>query len=105
MSAMSAHLLKQQTDESLLRGLESGLRQHAFHAVGLLLVGVLERSRPTRRLHVVGWMFVAGLILFSGALYVRALTGVHWLAALNPFGGLAFISGWLALIWATWKRE
>jgi uncharacterized membrane protein YgdD (TMEM256/DUF423 family) len=104
MSAMSAHLFKQHVDESLLRGLESGLRQHAFNTVGLLLVGVLERWKPNRRLNVVGWAFVAGLLLFSVALYVRALTGEHWLAALNPLGGFAFIGGWLALVWAMWKK-
>jgi uncharacterized membrane protein YgdD (TMEM256/DUF423 family) len=104
MSAVGAHLLRQHLDESLARGLESGLRQHAFHAVGLLLVGVLERLKPSRRLNVVGWAFVAGLLLFSVALYLRAVTGVHWLAALNPVGGFAFIGGWLALICAMWKK-
>jgi uncharacterized membrane protein YgdD (TMEM256/DUF423 family) len=104
MSAIGAHLLKQHLDEPLARGLESGLRQHAFHAMGLLLVGALERWKPNPRLNIVGWAFVAGLLLFSVALYVRAVTGLHWLAALNPVGGFAFIGGWLALICAMWKK-
>ena len=105
MSAIGAHLLRQHLgDESLLRGLESGLRQHAFHAMGLLLVGVLERLKPRRGLNLVGGAFVAGLLLFSVALYLRAVTGVHWLAALNPVGGFAFIGGWLALICVMWKK-
>jgi uncharacterized membrane protein YgdD (TMEM256/DUF423 family) len=100
MHALAAHLIKRQIEPALVAGFEAALRQHMFHAVGLLVVGLLARQHPSRRLDAAGWAFVAGTLLFSFALYARALTGAQWLAALNPFGGLAFIGGWLLLIWA-----
>ena len=49
-----------------------------------------------------GWLFVAGTIIFSGSLYVLSLTGMRWLGAITPLGGLAFMAGWLCLAWAAW---
>jgi uncharacterized membrane protein YgdD (TMEM256/DUF423 family) len=50
-----------------------------------------------------GWAFVAGTLLFSGSLYALALTGVKWLGAVTPFGGVAFLVGWASLAWAGWR--
>ncbi len=70
-----------------------------YHALGLVGVGLLLRScpGPRRVLSAAGWAFLAGILLFSGSLYLLTLTGQTWLGAITPFGGLAFIVGWVAL--------
>jgi uncharacterized membrane protein YgdD (TMEM256/DUF423 family) len=69
--------------------------------VGLLLGRVA--SDGSLWLHWSGWLFVAGTLLFSGSLYILALTGIRWLGAVAPVGGLAFLAGWVCLAWSAWK--
>jgi len=68
-----------------------------YHGLALLAVGLLSFQHPSRMLNVAGWSFLLGIILFSGSLYLLVLTGVRMLGAITPFGGLAFILGWVAL--------
>lgn len=72
-----------------------------YHALALLAVGLLALHRPCRSLTVAGYGFVAGIVLFSGSLYVLVLTGVTKLGMVTPFGGLAYLVGWGALAKAT----
>jgi uncharacterized membrane protein YgdD (TMEM256/DUF423 family) len=77
--------------------LQTALQYHQFHALALLAVGlVLDRS-PSRWVAAAGWLMVAGTLLFSGNLYLRSILGYHALHAVTPFGGGAFMLGWLAL--------
>lgn len=76
---------------------------HLAHALALGLVGVLAGLRPGVAPSVAVWAFLVGTVLFSGSLYVMSLTGVRVLGAVTPFGGLAFLVGWLALAWAAFK--
>jgi uncharacterized membrane protein YgdD (TMEM256/DUF423 family) len=77
---------------------------HLFHALGLLAVGIVA-------LHIVdsvylkwaGWLMLAGIILFSGSLYVLSLSGLRWLGMVTPFGGLAFIAAWIVFVIAIAK--
>lgn len=71
-----------------------------MHALGLVLVGLLAGRWPTRAVRVAGGLLFAGTLLFSGSLYLLVLTGARGLAWLTPFGGVAFMLGWLALAWA-----
>ena len=75
-----------------------------YHALALLAVGILLPRAPSPALAVAGWLFVAGTVVFSGSLYVLAVTGQRWLGAVTPLGGAAFIAGWLVLAWAVSTR-
>ncbi|HEX8963079.1 MAG TPA: DUF423 domain-containing protein [Rhodocyclaceae bacterium] len=73
------------------------LEYHRWHAVGLMLAGLAAVAFPSSRwFAAAGWLLAAGLVLFSGNLYLRTLAGVHVFHAVTPFGGGAFILGWLA---------
>ena len=82
---------------------DTGLRYHMFHALGLLAVGWASTRWPGPALTASGWLFVAGILIFSGSLYLLALSGHRWLGAVTPVGGLCFLAGWLALAWGVWR--
>ena len=97
--AFAAHGLKGILSEGLLAVFQTGVEYQALHAVALLVVGVLGESAPRRGLRLAGWAFATGILLFSGSLYILALTDIRWLGAVTPFGGTAFLLGWGALAW------
>ena len=77
-----------------------------YHALTLLAVAWAASHWPGSRLPVVaGWLFVAGTVLFSGSLYLLALTGVRWLGAVTPLGGVAFFAGWVCLLLTAWRGQ
>jgi uncharacterized membrane protein YgdD (TMEM256/DUF423 family) len=81
-----------------LENFETAARYNMYHALALLAVGWLALSgRTSTPLNVAGWSFVLVIVLFSGSLYAYALTGLKWLGAVTPLGGLGFLGGWLAL--------
>jgi uncharacterized membrane protein YgdD (TMEM256/DUF423 family) len=88
--AFAAHGLRNRLDARALEVFETGARYHMYHALAMVLCGVLAMSRP-------GWTFQAGIVLFSGSLYALALTDVKVLGAITPLGGLAFLAGWIWL--------
>jgi Protein of unknown function (DUF423). len=105
--AFGTHVLGGRIDPSLLEIWQTGVRYQMFHAVGLAIVGILEDgSNPTRWLRLSGWMMLIGILLFSGSLYLLVATGIRKLGIVAPFGGFAFLFGWLFfMIHATRKRE
>ena len=82
---------------------EVGVRYHMYHALGLLAVAWAADRWTGRWTAAAGWLFVAGIVIFSGSLYLMALTGARWLGAVTPIGGLAFILGWVALALAAMR--
>jgi uncharacterized membrane protein YgdD (TMEM256/DUF423 family) len=101
--AFGAHGLKNRLSAELLATFEVGVRYQMYHAFALLVVAwVLTRWHSVFAV-ASGWCFVIGTLLFSGSLYVLSLSGVRWLGAITPFGGLAFLAGWLLIAWAVWK--
>lgn len=104
--AFGAHALQGRMSADLLSVFETGVRYQMYHALALLAVGLLlTRISPQAGWGVTaGWLFVAGTLLFSGSLYVLAFTGVRWLGAITPLGGLAFLAGWASLAVAAWQR-
>ncbi len=98
--AFGAHGLKARAPADLLAVFETGARYHLFHALGLLAVGLWLQLRPAPTVAVGGWLLQAGILIFSGSLYVLALTGVRAWGAVTPVGGLAFLAGWALLCWA-----
>ncbi|HUV21757.1 MAG TPA: DUF423 domain-containing protein [Gammaproteobacteria bacterium] len=103
--AFAAHGLKAVLDASQLALIETAARYQMYHALALLVVGVIA-SIPQispRWLKLAAGAHILGIVLFSGSLYLLALSGVRWLGAITPLGGVAFLVGWLALIVATLK--
>lgn len=102
--AFGAHALRDVLSSERLATFETGVRYQMYHALALLVVGWLARQTPSRLLGAAGWLFIAGTLLFSGSLYALALSGIRVLGAVTPFGGVAFLAGWLALACACWRR-
>lgn len=97
--AFGAHLLKGVLDQPMLAIYDTGTRYQMYHAFGILLSGIAVRLSGDARAAVAGWMFLAGIVLFTGSLYGVALSEIRWLGAVTPLGGLAFIAGWCLLGW------
>jgi len=101
--AFGAHLLKPVLDTAMLGVFETAVRYQMYHALGLCIVaGMGERDQ---RLPIVGWLFVVGIVLFSGSLYLLSLSGIRWVGALTPLGGAAFMAGWAVLAWTVVKQR
>jgi uncharacterized membrane protein YgdD (TMEM256/DUF423 family) len=98
--AFGAHALRDRLTPDLLAVFEVGARYHMYHALALLAAAWAVGRWPGGAAATAGWLFVAGTLIFSGSLYLLALTGHRWLGAVTPLGGLAFILGWAALGWA-----
>lgn len=98
MGAFGAHALKKTLAPDLMAIYETAVHYHIYHALGLLVVGLLALHLPEAVLpRWAGILMVAGLVLFSGSLYVLSLSGARWLGAVTPFGGAAFMAAWLLL--------
>lgn len=101
LGAFGAHGLKNKLTPDLLAVYHTGVEYHLYHALGLILVGVLINQFPqVSGLQLGGWLLLAGILIFSGSLYVLAITGIRWLGAITPIGGLAFIAGWVWIAWS-----
>ena len=106
LGAFGAHALKGRLAPEMLATYHTAVEYHFWHALGMLGVGVLmSRSPDDSALRWVAWLLVAGLLLFSGSLYLLALTGASWLGAATPLGGVAFIAAWLWLAWWAWRHR
>jgi uncharacterized membrane protein YgdD (TMEM256/DUF423 family) len=105
LGAFGAHALKARLDPSLLATFEVGVRYQMAHALALLAVAWACTRWPGSTVNASGWLFVAGTVLFSGSLYVLALTGARWLGAITPLGGAAWLAAWACLAWAAWSPQ
>jgi uncharacterized membrane protein YgdD (TMEM256/DUF423 family) len=101
--AFGAHGLKSRLDADMLTVFETAVRYQMYHAFALIAVSWAYTRWPSTVMVASGWLFVVGTLLFSGSLYVLSLTGVRWFGAITPFGGLAFLAGWLCLAWGCWR--
>jgi uncharacterized membrane protein YgdD (TMEM256/DUF423 family) len=100
IGAFGAHALRGRVGEEMLGTFEIGARYHMYHALALLAVAWVTSRWPGPAVSVAGWLFVAGIVVFSGSLYLLVLTGQRWLGAVTPLGGLCFLGGWVLLAWA-----
>jgi len=98
--AFGAHGLQGRLEPQALQIFETAARYQMYHALALGLAALLLRAPRLRGAALAAALFLAGIVLFSGSLYVLALTGVRWLGMITPFGGAAFLAGWLALGYA-----
>jgi len=103
LGAFGAHALKARLDTAALAIFDTASQYHFYHSLALLVVGLLAITYPVSGyLKASGWLFVFGILVFSGSLYVLSVSGVRWLGAVTPIGGLAFIAGWFCLAAASW---
>lgn len=106
LGAFGAHALRGRLSSAMLAVYHTGNQYHFYHALGLLAVGLVAAYHPTSPLvKWAGGLMIGGIILFSGSLYVLAITGATRLGAITPIGGLAFIIGWLLLAIAVLKAS
>jgi len=103
LGAFAAHGLKNKLPPDMFNVFEVGVRYHMYHALGLLAVAAAAARWTGPWVTAAGWLFVFGIVIFSGSLYLLAMGGPRWLGAITPIGGLAFLIGWLLLAWVVWR--
>lgn len=101
--AFGAHGLRGRLDTDMLAIFETGARYQMYHALALLAVAWACTRWSGTLVTTGGWLLVLGTILFSGSLYLLSLSGIRWLGAITPLGGVAFLAGWLCLVLAVWR--
>ncbi|GAB5453112.1 MAG: DUF423 domain-containing protein [Halioglobus sp.] len=105
LGAFGAHGLKDKLDDYALGVFQTAVQYHFYHSLALLAVGIIALNQPqTALLRNSGLLFTCGIVIFSGSLYLLSITGVRWLGAITPLGGLAFIAGWACLAGYSWKQ-
>jgi len=97
LGAFGAHSLKNILDEYGRSVYEKAVTYQMFHTMGLFAVGLFQMFVKDVSFSIAGWSFLIGIFLFSGSLYLLALTGIKWLGAITPIGGIAFLLGWALL--------
>jgi uncharacterized membrane protein YgdD (TMEM256/DUF423 family) len=104
LGAFGAHALKNiLAANNRLDTYELAVRYQFYHAFALIITGILQRE--SLRGGIAGWLFAAGIIIFSGSLYILSLTGATYWGAITPIGGLLLIGGWVSLIFAAVKKR
>lgn len=110
LGAFAAHGLKKILAPDVLAIFETAVRYQFYHVFALLAVGIIYGSWPVKMMKWAGYLFIAGIFLFSGSLYLLCYVkynamAMEWIGAITPFGGAAFIAGWLVLLLAMGKRN
>lgn len=104
LGAFAAHGLSQRLDERMLAVFKTGAEYQMYHALALILVGLLMQHWPQVLLFKIsGWAFLLGILFFSFSLYALALSGIGLLGAITPIGGVCFLTGWFCLAYAAYQ--
>ncbi|MBI4455484.1 MAG: DUF423 domain-containing protein [Acidobacteria bacterium] len=102
--AFGAHILKSRLTVEMLNIFEVAVRYQMYHALALVALGLAPQQEAVWWQPYSGYSFIAGILLFSGSLYLWVWTGARWLGAVTPVGGVAFLIGWLCLVAGLWRR-
>lgn len=105
LGAFAAHALRQAVETSRLEVFETAVLYHGWHALALIGTGLAAERFGGRWLAAAGWLFVAGIVLFSGSLYALTLGAPRWLGPVTPVGGSALLAGWIALTVGAWRNS
>ncbi len=100
LGAFGAHTLESRVMPERLEVFETGVRYQMYHALGLLILAWVYSEWPAWQLAWSGYLLIAGILVFSGSLYLLVLTDTPWLGAVTPIGGLSLIAGWIFFLWA-----
>jgi uncharacterized membrane protein YgdD (TMEM256/DUF423 family) len=101
--AFGSHVLKNRISVEMLSVFEVGVRYQMYHAFALIVTAWLQSKWPSLPGIISGWLFILGIILFSGSLYLLSLGGLAWVGPITPLGGFAFLLGWLFMVVAAFK--
>ena len=102
--AFGAHALRNTLAPAMLETFEVAVRYQMYHSLALIAAAWAATQWDTPFTTAAGWCFIGGTLIFSGSLYVLSLTGIRWLGAITPIGGLAFIAGWACLMIAALRK-
>jgi len=110
IGAFGAHALKPHISTKMMAVFNTAVQYQMFHAFALLIVGILlhiivSTDLQAKRIRLAGNLFLVGLVLFCGSLYLLAITNIKILGAITPFGGLAFILAWLVLLYTLYRAD
>ena len=105
MGAFGAHALKDKLSEYSMSIYDKAVFYQVFHALGILIVSILGQLFNTQEFNIFGWFFIIGILLFSGSLFILSVTGIKWLGAITPIGGVMFILGWFLLFFKVLKMQ
>ena len=109
LGAFGAHALKARLVPEMLAVYQTGVQYHLIHALGLMVIGAIQNTgannhHGSQLLKLAAILIAAGIVLFSGSLYVLAITGVTMFGAITPLGGLCFLAGWALVALQMWQR-
>lgn len=105
LGAFGAHLLKQRLVPDLIEIYKTGVQYQFYHTIALFVVALLGRNNPTKLLKWSGYLFITGMVIFSGMLYLLAITGIRSLGMVVPVGGVALVAAWVCLLLHFWKKQ
>ena len=105
LGAFAAHGLKARLTPEMLGVFETAVRYQMYHALALLAAAWGFARWRHRAFAIGGWLLAAGIAIFSGSLYVLAITEIRWLGAVTPLGGAAFLAGWFCLAWGVLRAD
>jgi uncharacterized membrane protein YgdD (TMEM256/DUF423 family) len=105
LGAFGAHALKNILSPEMLAVYKTGVEYQFYHALGLLVIGSIGFHLDSIWLRRSGLLLTLGILLFSGSLYILALTGIKVIGAITPIGGVSFVLGWVCLAIAVWERS
>ncbi len=99
LGAFGTHTLRDRITPASLQIWQTGIQYHLVHAIGLILIGILAAHSDEKTVKLPGWLIYYGILIFSGSLYILALTDIRIFGAITPLGGVCFLSGWGILCW------
>lgn len=105
IGAFGAHGLEDKISEDMLANYQTGAQYQMYHALGLLLIGLIaDKLSSSKLIRAAGWLLTVGVVIFSGSLYILSISGNKTFGAITPIGGVCFIIGWACLAIAIWKQ-
>ena len=106
LGAFAAHLLRDRLSPEMLNAFQTVVQYHMYHALALFGIGVMMINFPnTNLLRISAYLMLAGIVLFSGSLYLLSMTGIRWLGAITPLGGLCLLTAWAFIVYFATKQQ
>ncbi len=106
LGAFAAHALRDRLSPELLNTFQTGVQYHMYHALALFGIGLMMINFPASTiLRISAYLMLAGLVFFSGSLYLLSITGIRWLGAITPIGGVFFLVAWALIVWFAAKQQ
>ena len=106
IGAFAAHMLRDRLSPELLNTFQTGVQYHMYHALALLGIGLMMLNfSASNLLRISAYLMMSGIVLFSGSLYLLSITGIRWLGAITPLGGLCFLTAWALIVWFATKQQ